>query len=287
MSRIRNFHGRKPATFRRSASRPVRRMDVRMAAAAAVLAAIWLSACTIEMVTPTIEPTRSSTFTPELPLSALLPTLEEIPTEPPTIAPTRTLEALRPAEADQRIFFDPLDDAITGWNLAKTEAGTVDFSSGMLVFTVNAPYTPLVSMLPRDIPADVYIETTVQSLLCGDTLDTFGIIFRDGKDYSYRLAVTCFGQMRFERIKGSNVEGASVWRETLGLLQGAPATNRIGVLIRGSIFRFFVGGIEVFSEHDPMSTTGGVGLFIRTEKGKVLSVGFEEISIYTLAEPPA
>jgi hypothetical protein len=287
MSRIRNFHGRKTATFRRSAGQPVRRMGARMTAAAAALAAIWLSACTIEMVTPTIEPTHSPTFTPELPLSALLPTLEEFPTEYPTIAPTRTQDALRPTEADQRIFFDPLDNAITGWNLTKTEAGTVDFSSGMLVFTVNAPYTPLVSMLPRDVPADVYIEATVQSLLCGETLDTFGIIFRDGKDYSYRLAVTCFGQMRFERIKGSNVEGASVWRETLGLLQGAPATNRIGVLVRGEVFRFFVGGIEVFSGHDPMSTTGGVGLFIRTEKGKVLSVGFEELSIYTLTESPA
>jgi hypothetical protein len=262
-------------------------MGARMAAAAAALTAIWISACTIEMVTPTIEPTRSPTFTPELPLSALLPTLEEIPTESPTIAPTRTQDAVRPTDAGQRIFFDPMDNAITGWKLTKTEAGTVDFSSGMLVFTVNSPYTSLISELPRELPADVYIEATVQSLLCGEGLDTFGIIFRDGKDYSYRFAISCFGQLRFERFKGLEMEGASVWRETLGLLQGAPATNRIGVLVRGQVFRFFVGGIEVFSGHDPMSTTGGVGLFIRTEKGKVLSVGFEEISIFTLAEPPA
>ncbi|MBN2085157.1 MAG: hypothetical protein JW748_08005 [Anaerolineales bacterium] len=255
-----------------------------MAAAGAALAAMALSACTIELVTPTFEPTRTPTFTPELPLSSLLPTLEAIPTELPTAAPSRTPDALRPGEAEERIFHDPLDNAITGWNLAKSEAGTVDFSGGMLVFTANAAYLPLVSILPRDFPADIYIDVTVQTLLCAESYDTFGIIFRNGKDYSYRLAVTCFGQMRFERIKGLQVEGASVWRETLGLLRGAPATNRIGVLIRGQVFRFFVGGIEVFSGHDPMSTTGGIGLFVRTEKGTILSVGFEEISVYTLLE---
>lgn len=285
MKRIWILGGRKTAACARTAVRPIRRTDARIGAAAAMLAATLLSGCTIELVTPTAEPTHTPTFTPDLPLSALLPTLEEIPTEPATITPSRTPDALRPAEADQRIFYDPLDDAITGWNLTKTETGTVDFSGGMLVFTANAAYTPLVSILPRDFPADIYIDVTVQTLLCGEDFDTFGIIFHNGKDYSYRLAVTCFGQMRFERIKGTEVEGASVWRETLGLLQGAPATNRIGVLIRGPVFRFFVGGIEVFSGHDPMSISGGVGLFIRTEKGKVLSVGFEELSVYTLTEP--
>jgi hypothetical protein len=286
MSRIGILREWKPEAYRRSAGRPLRRVDARMAAAAAALAAVMLSACTIEMVTPSVEPTRTPTFTPELPLSSLLPTLEKIPTESPTIAPTRTPDALRPEEADQRIFYDPLESAITGWGLTKTETGTVVYSGGMLVFTVNAKYTSLISILPRDFPADIYIDVTVQSMLCGEELDTFGIIFRNGQDYSYRYAITCFGQMRFERIKGSEVEGASVWRETLGLLKGAPATNRIGVLIRGQVFRFFVGGIEVFSGHDPMSATGGIGLFIRTEKGTVLSVGFEEISIYTLTESP-
>ncbi len=200
------------------------------------------------------------------------------------MTPTNTPEILRPAEAGQRIFFDPLEDAITGWSLTKTDFASVDFSGGMLVFTVNADHTSVVSELPRDFPADVYIEATVQTLLCGEGPDTFGVIFRNRKDYHYRFAVTCFGQLRFERFKGFEMEGASVWKETLGLLQGAPASNRIGVLVKDRIFRFFVGGVEVFSGQDPMSSSGGVGLFIRTEKSKVLSVGYEEISVYTLVE---
>jgi hypothetical protein len=236
------------------------------------------------MLTPTVEPTHTPTFTPELPLASLLPTLEVVPTETATVAPTGTPDVLRPPEADQRIFFDPLDDASTGWSLTATDAGTVHFTGGMLVFTVNASYTPLVSDLARDFPDDLYIEASVQTLICGKGMDTYGIVFRKGKEYSYRYAVTCSGQLRFERFKGVEMEGASVWKETLGLLQGAPASNRIGVMVKGRIFRFFVGGVEVFSGQDPMSASGGIGFFVRTEKSDVLSIGFEEISVYTLQE---
>lgn len=269
------------------AAKSAPRVSIRLRGAAgltAMLAVGMLSACTIEMITPTVQPTNTATFTPELVLSSLLPTIAEVPTKTATITPTITPDVLRPAEAGQRIFFDPLEDAIAGWNLTKNDFGTVNFSGGMLVFTVNSPYTPLVSELPRDFPDDLYIETTVQTLLCGEGQDTFGIIFRNGKDYSYRYAVTCYGQLRFERFKGFEMEGASVWKDTLGLLQGAPATNRIGVLVQGRVFRFFVGGVEVFSGQDPMSDSGGVGLFIRTEKSNVLSVGFEDLSVYMLNE---
>jgi hypothetical protein len=138
--------------------------------------------------------------------------------------------------------------------------------------------------LSREIPADAYIEVTVQTLLCGEGVDTFGIIFRRANDYSYRFAVTCYGQLRFERFKGFDMEGASVWKDTLGLLAGAPAENRIGVLVQQNIFRFYVGGVEVFSGQDPMSLSGGLGLFIRTEKSNSLSVGFNDLSVYTIKE---
>jgi hypothetical protein len=228
----------------------------------------------------------AAALTPELPLSSLLPTIVAMPTKTTTVTPSQTPDVLRPAEAGERIFYDPLDDNLAGWETVNTDTKAVDFSGGMLVFTLNIPYTPLVSVLPRDLPDDLYVEATVQTLLCGEGQDTFGIVFRNGKEYSYRYAVTCFGQLRFERIKGSAVEGASVWRETIGLLQGAPATNRIGVLVQGRLFRFFVGGVEVFSGQDPMSYSGGVGLFIHTDKSKVFSVGFEDFSIYTLKESP-
>jgi hypothetical protein len=253
-------------------------------ALAVAAAAGLLAGCTIEMITPAAAPIPTETPTPELPLSALLPTVDQRPTRTPSLTPSGTPDPEKPADALQRIFYDPLDDAQSGWNLTHNDAGTVDFSSGMLVFTVNAPYTSLTSALPREIPSDAYIEVTVQTLMCGEGVDTFGIIFRRAGDYSYRYAVTCNGRLRFERFKGFDMDGASVWKDTLGLLPGAPAENRISVLVRQNIFRFFVGGVEVFTGQDPMSPAGGIGLFIRTEKSGSLSVGFDNLSVYTITE---
>jgi hypothetical protein len=255
-----------------------------IASGMAALAAGILSACSIEMITPTVEPTPTETPTPELPLAALLPTIVEVPSDTPTITPTGTPDPYKPPEAGQRIFFDPLDNPTNGWTLSRNDVGTVDFSSGMLVFTVGAPYTSLISELPREIPPNVYVEVTVQTLLCGEGVDTFGIIFRRAGEFSYRYAATCSGQLHFERFKGFVLDGASDWIDTLGLLQGAPAENRIGVLVQENIFRFFVGGVEVFSRKDPVSPSGGLGLFIRTEKSKSLSVGFKNLSVYKIKE---
>jgi hypothetical protein len=115
-------------------------------------------------------------------------------------------------------------------------------------------------------------------------MDTFGITFRNQGDRSYRYAITCRGQLRMERYAGEGMEAASAWQDTIGLLQGAPASNRIGILLQGSIFRFFVNGAEVFSRSDTVSASGGVGLFVKSEKSQMLSVGFDELAVFTPAE---
>jgi hypothetical protein len=251
-----------------------------------ILAGGFLSGCRIEPLAPTEELSPTLTPTAEQPLASLLPTLDEV--TPGTPAPTATLTPMitRPAAAVARIFYDALDNNSSGWTLPKSQDGSAAFSNGWLVFTVGTPYTSLSSILPRDFPSDVYIEVTVQTILCGAGVDTFGIIFRDEDDHSYRYAVTCRGRLRMERFTGNTLDGASAWQDTLGLLQGAPATNQISVLLQGTTFRFFVNGAEVFSIHDPVSGSGGVGLFVESEKSQMLSVGFDNLAVYSVASSP-
>jgi hypothetical protein len=251
-----------------------------------LLAVGLLSACRIESITPTRNPTPTTSPTAELPLASLLPTLGEVVTDTLTPAPTQTPMISLPAEAGERIFYDPLNDNRFGWTLTKTEEGTSAFSNGLFVFTVNTQYTALVSTLPRDIPSDGYIEVTVQTIICGAGIDTFGIIFRNQGEHSYRFAITCRGQLRLERYAGFDMDGRSEWKDTLGLLQGAPAANRIGVMMQGNIFRFFVNGAEAFSRSDPVSIKGGAGLFVHSEKSRMLSVGFDDLAVYQSAHSP-
>jgi hypothetical protein len=252
---------------------------------AVMLAGEFLSGCRIESLTPTAPRTPTDSPTAELPLASLLPTLDEAATVElePTSTPTPAIT--RPAVAGEMIFYDPLDDNRFGWILPKAGGGSAAFVNGLLVFTVSTPYTPLSSTLPKAIPSDAYIEVTVQTVICGTGVDTFGIIFRNQGDHSYRYVITCRGQLRMERYTGEGLEAASAWKDTLGLLQGAPASNRIGVLLQGSLFRFFVNGAEVFSSRDTVSASGGVGLFVRSDKSKQLSVGFDELAVYTPAGP--
>jgi len=248
-----------------------------------LLAGGLLSACRIESLTPTLNLPPTNSPTTELPLASLLPTLGEVATETPGRTPTWTPMVARPPEVGERIFYDPMDDNRFGWTLAKSERGSAAFSNGMLVFTASTLFASLSSTLPKEIPSDGYIEVTVQTILCGAGIDTFGIIFRNQGNHSYRYAITCRGQLRLERYAGFDLEGASDWQDTLGLLHGAPAANRIGVLLRGNVFRFFVNGAEAFSRHDPVNASGGVGLFVKSEKSQMLSVGFDDLVIYKLA----
>ncbi len=284
-------------TFRRSGLLPPARCAARVdfrwgktpcAAGGILLAGLLvgglLSSCRIESLTPTEPLTPTISPTAELPLASLLPTLDGAATEEPEPTATPTMIVTRPSGAGERIFYDPLDDNRSGWTLPKTSGGSAAFLNGMLVFTVGTPYSPLSSTLPKEIPADAYVDVTVQTVLCGAGLDTFGIIFRNQGEHSYRYAITCRGQVRMERYAGEGMEAATAWKDTIGLLQGAPAANRIGVLFQGGLFRFFVNGAEVFSSHDTTIPSGGVGLFVRSDKSQMLSVGFDELAVYTPAE---
>jgi hypothetical protein len=251
-----------------------------------ILAGGFLSGCRFESLTPTAPQPPTVSPTAELPLASLLPTLDGAATEELEPTATPTMVVTRPAGAGERIFYDPLDDNRFGWTLPKTGGGSVAFLNGLLVFTVGTPFTALSSTLPKEIPPDVYIEVTVQTIICGAGVDTFGIIFRNQGDSSYRYVVTCRGQLRMERYAGEGMEAASAWKDTIGLLQGAPAANRIGLLLQGSIFRFFVNGAEVYSRSDTVSASGGVGLFDKSEKSQMLSVGFDDLAIYTLSSSP-
>jgi hypothetical protein len=247
-----------------------------------VLAAGFLSGCRIEPFTPTALPAPTQTPSLEQPLTSLLPTLENNITETPTPAATATQMVKLPAAAGERLFYDPLDNDAAGWTLQKTASGSAAFTNGLLVFTIGTPYSELGAVLRKDFPSDIYIQVMVQTLICGAGVDTFGIIFRTQGDHSYRYAITCRGKLRLERYSGGVLDGANAWQDTLGLLQGAPATNQIGVLLQGTLFRFFVNGAEVFANHDPVNRSGGVGLFAETEKSQMLSVAFDDLAVYAV-----
>jgi hypothetical protein len=243
--------------------------------------AILLAGCRIEPITPTPEASQTQTPTVPLPLESLLPTLETTPTLPPpeTLTPTQT--GLLPPEAGEILFRDELDANRSGWPLTGGSAGSIYFANEMLSFTVRDPFTSLFSIVPKTFPDNLYVEATATTTFCGSKEDTFGILFRAQAGKYYRYAVTCNGLVRLEKFTEGGMN-ANAWQEVPALLRGAPAENRIGVLLRGREFRFYVAGIEVYAASEPVIPSGGLGLFVRTGKGSLLTVSFSDLTVYAL-----
>lgn len=253
--------------------------------AAACLLSFLFTGCRIEPITPTAAASQTQTPTIPLPLDSLLPTLESTPTAEPPATPTPTPRNLLPPEAGGLLFRDALDSNRSGWPLADGPTGAISFADKFFSFTVRTPNTSLESILPRKLPADLYAEVTVTTTICGSDVDAFGIVFRAQSEQSYRYTITCSGKMRFEWFRGMAMEGAKVWQDVPAILPGAPAENRIGVLVQGGAFRFFVSGQEIYATTYTIIPSGGLGMFARTEKSDLLTVAFSDLAVYALIKP--
>jgi hypothetical protein len=247
-----------------------------------ILPAAVLAGCHIEPITPTTHAQPTITPSIQLPLASILPKLNLTATAQPTAQPSPTAERRLPPDAGSVIFRDPLDSNLFNWPLTGGATGTSAFSNGMLAFTVRTPYTSIQSILPRDLPPDLYLEVTATTMLCGAEDDYYGIIFRAQVEPSYRLAVTCSGKVQLQRFQGLELVGAKNWQEIPGLLSGAPAENRVGLLLRGGEFRVFIAGLEAYAIVDHNIPTGGLGLFARTGKSDLLTVAFDDLVVYSL-----
>jgi hypothetical protein len=250
--------------------------------AAALLFAVLVSGCKIEPLTPTPTPTASPAMTPIVPLESLLPTLADTATPAPSATMTPTPQVVLPEQAGDLLFEDSLENNQNGWTLKNGPLGAMTFGDGLFTFTVRTQYTSFTSIFPKDVPSDLYMEVTARSVLCGKAEDTFGIIFRDYGSRSYRFAIACSGKVRVERYFGLSLESVSGWKDAPGLLPGAPAENRIGVVAQRADFHLFVAGVEAFAFHEPALIKGRTGLFAKTDKSNLLTVRFSHFAVYSL-----
>jgi hypothetical protein len=248
-----------------------------------LFASALLGGCKIEPMAEGVTLTPSPTVGPVLPLSSLLPTLAataEIATLPTAATPTAHLY-LSP-NIDSLLLKEEFASSVNGWQLPVSTQGVASLSDGDLVMTARTSFATLEALLPASIPQDFFAEVTMRTILCRADNDSYGLAFRIQGNEEYRLVITCAGQMRFEHTVGGVLMGANLWTKSTNLLSGAPAENRIGVLARGMGFQFFANGAACFSYNDPILKSGKLGLFIRTEKGQLMTVAYDDLSVYSL-----
>jgi hypothetical protein len=226
-------------------------------------------------VLPTDTSPLAATFTPTI--VWFPPT--ETPTPFPTWAVTPT-EDMRPNTGE--ILFEDDFSSQSGWTLTHTQAGNVAYGNDELTIAIGETNAYLFSVREEPIFSDFYLEITAEPNLCKE-LDEYGVLFRVSPtgDY-YRFSLSCNGQIRLDRVIGGQASSPQPWMLSGAVPPGAPSSSRLGVSADGEEMSFFVNGQYQFSVHDPLLTSGSVGVFARSTNNTAVTVNFSDLIVYEI-----
>ena len=213
---------------------------------------------------PTVIP--SATWTPG---ATLTPTIDLLP------------------EFGAQILADPMDDP-TAWELATTASGGAAFTDDQLTLSVRTPRVYQSAHRKEPIVGDFFAEIDVVTEVCS-VGDEIGLTARGGGlGEQYRFLIGCDGTARITRILEDGSRALTLRVASSVIHSGAPAQNHLSVWLRGLDLKFFVNGDEVLTVRDAALTRGTLGVIARAGPGGQVSVGFDDLLIYALADanPP-
>ncbi len=225
--------------------------------------------------TPTVTPT--TTQTPTLTATIDWFPATETPTAPATLSPTATPE-LRTGISDL-ILQDDFSEA-EAWSLGSTAQGSAALGLTELTLAIFQPRGAHAVFRSGPSLANFYLEVTASTSLCSG-LDEYGLLLRSTSAIDfYRLALSCNGQLRFDRVIGGTASSPQPWLISAAVPSGAPAQVRLGVWAAGREFQIFIGDQYQFSTSDPMLISGSIGFFARAAGDTAVTVNFSDLAVW-------
>jgi hypothetical protein len=203
------------------------------------------------------------------------PTFTPFPT--PVITPTADLLT----DIGEVLLNDDFSNA-EKWSLKSSSEGGVALSKGELTVAIQGSKAFIFSVREEPVLSDFYIEITANPNLCKGT-DEYGLLLRvsEAEDY-YRYSLSCDSQVRLDRIIGYTAASPQPWLLSGDVPPGAPSVSRLGAWLSGSEMRFFVNGQHQFTVHDPLLTSGRIGIFARSTGANAVTVNFSDLVIRAL-----
>jgi len=242
---------------------------------------VLISGCSNLLPSPTPVPptptvTQTAIPTPTIDWFPATPTPTLIAASSPT--PQPTLEAQREGITALLIDDNFTDERL--WTTPQGPAGNVAFGSENLSLAVARAETSLSSVSQHELPANFYLEITVQTSLC-QPQDEAGLIFgRQSENDFYRLLINCAGEFRFELVQGGQRIVLRDWEDATRMELGLAATNRLGLWVYQGEFQLFINDVFQVSESIARDRSGGLGVFARTVSGSAMTVKFSDLQIY-------
>lgn len=233
-------------------------------------------------VTPSLTATQTETPTPTIDWFPATPTPTLAPQSSPTPQPTPqpTLEDLRGGITDILVDDDFTDERL--WETSLSPAGNIAFGVNNLTLAIARPSTSLTSLSQHNLAENFYLEITVQTSLC-QPADQAGVLFlRQSEGDYYRLLMDCAGQVRLELVQGGQTSLVYDWESAQGMQPGAPAINRLGLLVSRGQFHLYINDFFQFEQRIASNRRGSLGVFARTISGSAMTVRFSDLQIYRI-----
>lgn len=248
-----------------------------------VFLATWLLMMVISACNPTVV-TPSPTSAPATVTPTVTPTIDWFPataTPTPQLAPELTATPdLRPALGE--VLLDEGFEA-KDWLVGTTTAGAIALEPGAITLAVAETAGRLYTLRQGTMFGDFYMEVTANLSLCRGA-DAYGVIFRANSNQAfYRLWLNCQGEMRLERIRGSEVGVMQDWTPGTSIPMGAPITVPVSIVARGTEIQVYANGVYQFSVKDPLYASGTIGFAARAAGDSPVTVTFSDLKVYGLA----
>ena len=202
-----------------------------------------------------------------------------------TVTPTPTESLNDPAVSlGSPAWTQDFSGSTSAWDFDYTQA-TFQTSGGYLNLTakVNANWHSWYVSSPK--LKNAYIETSIQLSNCSGA-DHFGLAFRassDGQQF-YFLGITCDGQWGFFRMApGVNIMQIKGYQTATQLSNGTNNPHRVGVLMDGSSFTFYIDGEEVGTASDStLSNEGYTGFLIAYVNNPGFTVKVDDLKYWNV-----
>lgn len=240
------------------------------------LLCLAVSACSIPQQPVTL-PTDAPTFLPD----SATPTIVWFPA-----TATRTVLPMAEATATPQpvplygelAVYDAFDEK-DAWVTGSYATGNVAFGIKNLSLAVAVPGGSLTSFRRDTYFSDFYYQIHASSSLC-QTGDTYGIAFWavNSQNY-YRLALTCAGQYRLERVRENKVSALTDWIGSPQIGRGPIESLQVGLWSGGGLLQIYLNGIYQ-SEFRTNRATGGIGLFAASNSSSAVTATFRDLEIY-------
>ncbi len=245
-----------------------------------MIAGLMLSGCLAQATfnqppssaTPAPDPTGTPPPSPTVVWFPPTPTFTPYPTQ--VVTPTAEM---RPG-LGQVMLRDTFSSTV-GWSLPATADGTAAIDDSALSIAIPEARAYLYAIRLRPQLTNFYVEITAGPTLCQGK-DEYGLLVRFASPANFdRIALTCDGQVRLERISASTASALVPWSISGAFPPGAPGNTRLGVWAVGDELRVFINDIYQFSARDPNSGSGSIGVYARSTGANALTVLFSDLVV--------